>query len=552
MMRESLIARSLVLALVLAVGAMGWACDGDNGNEDADADVPTDDVGTDDGVQPDIDVTDPLPDDGVVDDVVEDDVPPDTEPDTFCPAVCQTIPAGGEIGAPCTTAATCDHAADCLAESQEFFNGERYVDSYQGMCALYGPGNEGCDPDVPTTCPAGANCIYFFENMGTEYYGCVDACEPVDTSGNPYDYNCGCRIGYECIVTNHSPAQGVCFGGCSHDRECCERWWDENGDYNRQPTEVVVKEGCTNTCDNGGLFDDTTPPPEDCTVSFSCINNGDTSNVWSGPCEGEAWCPPDGRCLDPFNYRDETVTPPEPYYPGGVCIKDACNFAGRGCTEYGGACANLGYADDPFYTCVGTCHFGRELTDTDYECRTTAGQEQSCTPVDSDFWYSAPTDGSDGFCLNPYNAGGSKVLGETCADDSECTSPYGIGTCLEFSLAMTPFCGMNCSDSVAVNMALCGGDIDPDDPAVNTATGACWSGICWESCPDPTAALGANGCSSADNACYPTSLFGTYVKVGTGLDVPTGMCIPKCANDAWCSDFWGMPMTCDPTTGVCG
>jgi hypothetical protein len=472
-------------------------------------------------------------------------VEPDVEPDTLGPAACEGVPSGGEIGAACVSAATCDHAASCLSESQEFFNGERYVDDYQGNCVLYGAGAEGCDPAVITTCPAGSVCLYMGSAMGQEYYGCWDACAPVDTSGNPYDYSCGCRIGYECSLT-----AGACMSGCSHDRECCERWWDLNGDYSRQPDEVVVKEGCTNTCDNGGLFDDTTPAPEQCTVSFSCVNNGDATNVWSGACEGDAWCPADGRCLDEFWYTDDTTG--EPYYPGGICIKDACNYVGRGCTDNAGACADLGTADDPFYACVGTCHFGREITDTDFECRTAEGEEQACVPVDSDFWYTPPSDGSDGWCWPPYNAGGSTVMGGTCTEDSDCVSPYGIGTCLEFTLEMTPFCGVYCSNSSATNMALCGGDIDPDDPDVNTATGACWSGLCWESCPDPTAALGENGCSSVDNACYPTSLFGTYVYVGTGLDVPTGICIPKCTNDAWCADMWGMPMTCNTTTGVCG
>jgi hypothetical protein len=553
MRKDSFLARSLILALVLGLGAFAWGCDGDGGNEDADAtDVPHDDVVSDDyrpdDVTPD-DVIQPddVPmDDIVSDEVIEEDVPPD---DLACPGVCQTAPTGGEIGAACVSSATCDHAAECLTESVESFNGAMYVDSYGGTCVLYGAGSEGCDPEVPSTCPDGSNCQYMGTGMGQEYYGCWDSCEPVDTSRNPYEYNCGCRVGYMCDITSNA-----CFSGCSHDRECCERWWDLNDDYARQADEVVVKEGCTNTCDNGALFEDGDPTL--CQATFACINNGTAGTEWGDACEGDAWCPADGRCLDGYRYTDDVTG--EPFFPGGYCIKDACNYVGRGCTDAGGACANLGSSDDPFYACVKPCHFGREITAADYECRSTPDAErQACQPAYDDFWNPAPTDGSDGFCWPPYNPGGAKGIGEVCADDEECVSPFGIGSCLEFTIEpMTPFCGLSCNDTAAVDLALCGGDIDPADPANNTATGACWSYICWEGCADAAGAaggpLGANGCSSADNACYPTSMFGTYVKVGTGLTVPIGICVPKCTNDTWCSDFWGMAMACDTASGVCG
>lgn len=557
MMKANLLARSLILALIFAVGTIGWGCNGDDngtddvGDTDVDVgDVPVDDVRVDDVPVDDVRVDDVPVDDVPVDDVPVDDVPVDNdvidvEVDLPCPANCWEVPEGGAIGAACVSAATCDHAANCMAESVEFFNGEMYVDDYQGACVLYGAGAEGCDPEIPATCPAGSECIYMGESMGIEYWGCWDACDPVDTSGNPYDYNCGCRVGYDCSITG-----GVCMGGCSHDRQCCERWWDLNDDYNRQAGEVVVRDGCTNTCDSGGLYDDDSPEPGLCEVSFRCINNGDPANVWSGPCEGDAWCPPDGRCLDGFHYTDDEGNP---YFPGGACLKDVCNYVGRGCSTHGGACADLGTADDPFYACVGTCHFGREITADDYECRTTEGEEQVCSPVNADFWYTPPADGSDGFCWPPYVFEGTDPLplGSACTEDEDCVSPFGLANCVDFSLTMTPFCALSCSNSAAEGMALCGGDIDPADPDNDMAAGACWSGICWESCPDSTAALGENGCSSIDNACYPAGTF-TGVTIGTDLDMPDGICIPKCVDDAWCADMWGMPMTCNPTTGVCG
>jgi len=487
-------------------------------------------------------------DDWTIDDWTVDDIRPD---DTFypdpdlppaCPVECTIVPGGGEIGAPCASAATCDHGADCLSETVEFMSGEMYVEFYLGACILYGTGPSGCDPLIPTTCPEGSKCIFMGSGMGMDYYGCWDACEPVDASGNPYPYNCGCRTGYRC-----DPTLGVCMSGCSHDRECCERWWDLNGDYSRQPDEIAFWEGCTNICDNGGLFDDTTPEVGPCEVSFSCTNNGDPSNRWGGPCEGDAWCPPDGTCLDEFHHLDPGTGEPE--YPGGYCIKHACNFVGRGCAAHGGACANMGSLDNPYYLCVGKCHFGKTIDDPSYECRQTPGEEQACLPVNRDFWYTPPGGGEDGYCWPGNFPGGTRELGAACRVDGDCVSPFGLGFCMGFAgIFMSPFCSAYCSDRAAIDFSLCGGD-----DGTGTAIGACWSGVCWEGCPDPTAPLGSNGCANPhEMACYPVDLFGTYVKVGSGLAVPPGLCIPRCIDDYWCTSMWGMPMTCNTATGVCG
>jgi len=509
---------------------------------------------SDDGVRADDDRMDEVPiddwrwEDGSWEDWIPEDLPVEeevvnpchVEGDLPCPAVCQTAPTGGEIGAACTSSASCDYAAHCLPEQVESFDGEIYVDLYGGACVLYGAGPEACDPAVPEICPDGSRCVFMGSAMGQDFYGCWDSCEPVDTSGNPYEYNCGCRVGYACSLTRK-----ICLSGCSNDRLCCEGWSDLDGDTTKEADEIVVKEGCTNVCDEGGLFEGDEACI--CSVSFKCTNEGDPSARWGGPCVGDAWCPPDGTCYNEFNYRDEEMG--ETLFPGGYCVKEACQYVGRGCSDFGGACANLGTGSHPLYYCVGACHTGRELNDPLYECRTTPGEEQACVPVDPGFWLSAPPAGEDGYCWPGNFPGSEKAIGAPCESDDECVSPFGLGMCFDIDrAAMTPFCSVSCNEASASHASLCGGN-----DGSGTATGACWSGLCWEACAEPGGSLGSNSCSSPDNACYHTATMGTYVVVAGGLNVPPGICLPACTSDSWCEDFWGVSgVACNTINGVCG
>jgi hypothetical protein len=538
MTRMSFAMKTLMMILVLAAGTLGLiGCEEESTTPDVhDADVTEGDVIHDD-LQQDPDVID-APDDVTVDDVTVDEVQPEEPPP--CPAACWTVPGPNpsgleQIGGPCVVNGDCDYGATCITQSEASYGGRIYTDSYKGWCLLYGPGTTGCDPDVSTTCPDGSSCMYLFKDMGQEYYGCVDSCTPADSSNNLYEYNCGCRPGYECVITSD-----VCYPGCSNDFECCERWWDANGNNTREASEMNTKDGCTNTCDDGDLF--TTGNEALCTVTFSCVNEGDTTNSWSGPCEGDAWCPPDGRCLDEFHYVDDNgVT----YFPGGYCLKDACNFVGRGCTDFGGACANWGTDTDPFYACTKPCHFGRDLTDSTYECRTTAGQEQACMPLDT--WFSAPTDGSDGVCY-PGNCHptGTGALGAPCTADADCLSPVCAGFCRQFTIPIDPYCSVFCTPAYA---NLCGGD-----DGTGKATGVCSYGACWKGCTDTTGDIATNGCDNASLACYTIAELGltaANISLPPGTTMPTGICFGKCADDAWCDTNWVPGSTCNTTTGKC-
>lgn len=449
-----------------------------------------------------------------------------------CPAECETIPSAGDIGSPCVSDSNCDHAASCWGQAEDVFNGELYVASPGGQCVLYGAGTEGCDPRVPATCPPGSRCVFLDTYAGIEYFGCLDGCEIADSSGAPFDLNCGCREGYRCDMVKK-----VCVDGCSNDRECCERWWDLNANGTREPEEVVLKSGCTNYCDD--------IPAGICQTTYACVNNGDLSGYWSGPCEGDAWCPPDGRCMDEFHYRD--VATGAPRFPGGLCVKDACDLVGRGCGDYGGQCANLGLVTAPLWTCVGSCHFGRNPADADYECRTLPGQEQACYPVEPEVWLDPPTDGVDGFCWPGNFPGGSHSVGAACSADADCFSPYGVGFCRNNQYPPSPsYCSAVCNRTAAEDYSICGGD-----DGTGTASGVCLGDTCFESCDTPGGMLGANGCTLPGMACYMIHLFSDVYKDGASA-LPAGACLPACLGDAWCEEAFGMVMLCDAASGICG
>ncbi|MFH1436998.1 MAG: hypothetical protein ABIJ56_14915, partial [Pseudomonadota bacterium] len=337
----------------------------------------------------DLDVLPPPPDMEI------DEPPPDLPPP--CPAECLPVPVDGQIGAPCTSSADCDFGAECYTEEIEFYGGEMYVNNPGGQCLIIGAGSEGCDPDVPATCPFGSKCMHAGSSMGMDYFGCFDQCVPMDPMWEPYKFNCGCRSGYRCDLNT-----GICMSGCAHDRQCCENWVDLNGDFMRSADEVVVHDDCTNVCDNGGLYDEPPGDPEYCTVTFDCINYGDPSASCGDPCVGDAWCPEGSRCLDEFRYD----------IPCGYCIIDACNYFPVECEECDGECANLGSSTDPFYMCVKPCLFGKTIDDPEYECRTgPPGCEFACLPVEDRFWHTPPGDGSDGFCWVGNFPGGDRPIG---------------------------------------------------------------------------------------------------------------------------------------------
>lgn len=476
------------------------------------------------------DIQDIPPEDIQAEDVSGDvlDVPP--------PPPCEAPPPPA-IGTECHSSSDCsgEHPR-CFSEDREEFNGEEYVSWMGGYCAETGTGTTVCDIDDPVaTCPEGMKCMYLYDWGTSKVYGCMDACYPEKTGTNPpelYDFNCGCREGYYCNITN-----GVCLPGCSHNRECCEVWRDLNSNYERDEGEVEVVTGCTNWCDND--------PSVDGGASYACINEGTPGAEFSGSCIHDSQCPADGRCLDPINYTDNNGNP---YFPGGYCLKDRCDASGRDCGGGNGHCANLGTNDDPFWACVKACHVGDDPDSTGFPCRQSPTEEKmTCMPlfVETPF---LDTNDFDGYCwYGNFTTVTQPNYERDCSAPQDCWSPLGLGNCYTMAGTSVSFCSVICTQDLAENHAVCGAN----------GEGVCWASqtaLCWKACDTPRGNLGANGCPLTEPpawACYPTADFSDDVFVATGASLPAGFCFPACKSDSWCSETFGTSMTCDSQTGIC-
>ncbi len=456
--------------------------------------------------------------------------PPDACAGCEEPPECPTGPAQGVLGGPCTRSGDCEMGADCYSETYENFDGETYVYWQGGSCVLSGAGSDGCDPLLPSTCPDGSVCIYLGTYMGYEWHGCFDACTPADPSDVPYDWACGCREGYACNL-----AAGACFPGCSNDRECCELWSDTNADGRRSPGEVTFYPDCEGTCDNDMGWD--------CQATYECVYPGNPDAVIGDPCEHDYQCTPGGTCLSAL-YTDPVTG--DPYYPGGYCTAMDCQYVGRGCTDRGGVCANMGGEGYTSYMCVKPCDVGTSPETPGYKCRGTPLDEaQACRPVWPGTFIEDTPSGEDGFCWYGNFPGGSKTLGETCRGDGECASPFGLGSCIDY-FGSPWFCTVSCSETLVNENTICGG---ADSEGV--ATGVCTWNMCWQGCPDLDAPQGENGCAGEDMACTPLYVSGSVTYVPEGASRPQGLCMPACSSDEWCRTYFGPSRSCDPDTHAC-
>jgi hypothetical protein len=494
----------LVAWLLVPVLALGCGCARREIPSGPDADTHTDpDVDAvdspDDILDPDVWVDPPLDDGG------EDD-PGDDE------ALEPSCPPDGPVGTACAADGDCSTGYNCLVERSQTWGGEEYVAWPGGYC-VEESWSSGCDPDDPSACPEGARCVHLVAAWCEDRWACMDACSPADALGVPFSWNACCRPGYRC-----DPALRVCLPGCSNDRECCERWNDDDGDTLRSAPEVSLDGDCTRSCDGS---------------TFACAGPGDGG--WASACTFDSDCPDDATCLDA-----SCVSGYGGPFPGGLCILERCDLVGIDCTA-GAGCLELG-TRDPVDVCIAACTSGLAPGDPSSPCRDT----YACVPACGG-WVEAPAGGEDGACLpaNPSTAA-ADTLYEACTDDSDCHSPLGLGMCLE--TAGLSRCSVHCNAQLARSHDVCGAPGSPGGLPV----GACWQCRCLRVCDDPSAPLSADGCAASGAlACYSTaSLFGeiTYT---TGAASPPGLCLPACATSGDCMALWGMPLACDTATGTC-
>jgi len=456
-------------------------------------------------------------------------------PPGYCPSCtespgCPTAPADGPVGMPCTSHEDCELGSECFYEDVQYFNSETYVNWPGGYCSLYGSGNEGCDPEIPETCPEGSKCIYLGEYFNREWYGCFDSCSVADEDGIPYDWACGCRRGYQCNINSE-----ICLPGCSNDRECCEFWNDLNQDGLREESEVILFEDCTGWCDNEWN--------SECKASYSCKYPGNPNAKVGDSCQHDYQCMQSGTCLSSL-YTDPITG--NPYYPGGYCTIFECTLKGRECSPSGGVCANFSGTNYRNYMCVTPCDVGTSPQTPGYKCRATPLEEaQACFPAWPGMFVEEPPQGEDGFCWFGNFGNGNKEIGESCNDDSECASHLGLGSCFDW-FGRIGFCTASCNQKLVNENRICGG-IGGD----GIAEGVCAWGYCWEGCNNPDSPPGENGCRDNRFACAPLYILGAETFVPEGSTRPLGVCMPPCASDSWCAEYFGSSRRCDTVTRAC-
>jgi hypothetical protein len=275
-------------------------------------------------------------------------------------------------------------------------------------------------------------------------------------------------------------------------------------------------------------------------ATWECINPGTEGARIGDPCQHDSHCSTDGTCL--YYVDDETG---EDYFPGGYCTKMGCQYAGRGCSEAGGACINMGSWRRPQGMCLKPCHVGREITDPDYECRTTPGEEQICFPVHRMGWIGGiPEDGMDGYCFPGSTVDGPGGIGDDCVGDEDCASPFGLGACMKW-FGESPFCTIRCSESLVLEDEICGPAAEGE--IAETLCG--WS-MCWPGCHAPGAAMIHNDCEREGFACAPLSYIGTTY-VPEGALRPPGVCFPACDSDLFCEEMYETMTRCNTVTGLC-
>jgi hypothetical protein len=259
-----------------------------------------------------------------------------------------------------------------------------------------------CDPNLPAGeqgCGAAGVCVAEAFSSG-ELLACRVACEPSAAHS-------GCaRAGYTCDF-----GLQACVEGCASDDECRVISLDSDGD------------GASD-----GLAYDRASRASCHPMTARCTHPAPADAVLGGECERSDDCESDGLCIT------EASTFAGFVFPSGACTKLGCEIEGRECGQ-DGVCGPLrpwsaggGAGGEPL--CMVRCPVGAEPA---AQRLGVGGHGVGCREGYR-CHYNGGAGEANGVCVGGnYNDINVSNVGDDCASDAECYSPFGLGRCLRIS-----------------------------------------------------------------------------------------------------------------------
>jgi len=410
---------------------------------------------------------------------------------------------GGAFGARCTKAAdcmkglSCDQEVDTSYRADNLPAGRTEVPSTAypgGSCtpvpsATFDPnGVKSCDPTQPQAsqgCGSNGACVVVSVGTDTEV-ACRPLCNPASSTNE-------CGHFYTCDFELRA-----CVEGCQSDDECRIMLIDKNGDGN--PDGLRYDDASKATCD---------------TTMFRCVVPQGAANAPTGdPCQRQDDCESEGVCLQSLQTYGGLP------FPGGYCTKLGCDLKGRECKGDAAVCAPLRSWTPGAITsaaCLESCKVGGEPMADQLGVK---GHGMGCREGYRCHYNGSGSSASadQGVCVGGnYNAITTNNVGAECKTDTDCYSPFGLGTCL--SLAVS---GSQAAASVCSIM---------DCAVPGLPDGVCGAGaeciglngdltFCAKTCKDATecatgfACADDDGVSATPKICYPICFGNDDCRVG--------------------------------------
>lgn len=417
---------------------------------------------------------------------------------------CEQVPAlGGELGGQCRgEALDCNGSLVCLNERtfelggpndpiRDYPPGEDQsfeIAEFPGnYCTLaLTPSATACTQDNAAACDAVCGvCTPAFLDADI----CLRQCQA--EAGT----NSSCRDGYECDLL-----LDVCDFGCSSDDDCRVFREDtiENGELD--PWDPMTMTGDQLVYDTESTYV--------CNPSTNrCEHPGKLGAEAGHACTDDQECEANGICLDEDFFE----------FPLGYCSKIRCDIDPCGGD---GICADLGLGVP---LCAERCTVGSGATPGDPN--TYLDNTQGCRDGYTCFWTGSADDPADraGVCVpGVFNDVIGNNIGDTCAEDSDCYSPFGQGACASADLI-----GCTVFDCAVPGM--------PDDVCGENAE--CVSdgllSLCVAKCSAADNCLEGAACadfdldpSTLDSVCWPLCLADSECRVGEEICNNLGECAP--------------------------